>query len=156
MKEKWKDALKRSATSIKNQFHKKIQYGREVQYKGKATTTSGEYLAKRVAAIAYSYAKRGTSLKFDEKKYNHFCSSVDHNAEHFLINQSYFVTAKYHGNTIKYEYSTELKNWISYLSNYLIINEKVNGLLGNACIGDKIRIIDEYMESQATQRILCK
>ena len=54
---------------------------------------------------------------------------------------------KYHGNTIKYEYNTDLKGWISYLSNYLIINEKVNELLRNACIGDKIRIIDEYIES---------
>lgn len=147
MKEKWKDALRRSATSTKNQFHKKVQYNREVQYKGKATATSGEYLAKRVAAIAYSYTRNGTSLKFDEKKFNRFCSSVDHNAEHFLINQSYFATAKYHGNTIKYEYNTDLKGWISYLSNYLIINEKVNELLRNACIGDKIRIIDEYIES---------
>lgn len=154
MKEKWKDALKRSATSVKNQFHKKIQYGREVQYKGKATATSGEYLAKRVAAVAYSYVRSGTSLKFDEKKYNRFCSSLDHNAEHFLINQSYSVTAKYHGNTIKYEYSPELRGWISYLSNYLIINEDVNGLLGNACIGDKIRIIDKYMESHPDACVL--
>lgn len=147
MKEKWKDALKRLATRVKNQFHKKIQYDREVQYKGKATTTSGEYLAKRVAAIAYSYERSGTSLKFDEKKFNRFCSSVDHNAEHFLINQSFFATANYRGRTIKYEYDTELKGWISYLSNYLIIDENVNEQLGNAYIGDKIRIINEYSKS---------
>lgn len=147
MKEKWKDALKKSATLVKKQFHKKIQYGREVQYMGRVTATSGEYLAKRVAAVAFSYVRNGATLKFDEKKYNRFCSSTDYNAEHFLINQSYFVTAKYLGKTIKYEYDTELKGWISYLSNYLIINEKVNELLGNTCIGDKVRIIDGYIES---------
>lgn len=154
MKEKWKDALKRSATSVKNKFNKKIQYDREVQYKGKATATSGEYLAKRVAAIAYSYSRNGASLKFDEKKYNRFCSSVDHNAEHFLINQSYFVTAKYHGNTIKYEYGTDLKGYISYLSNYLIINEAVNAQLGNSCIGDKLRKIDEYIKGHQNMCVI--
>lgn len=153
LKEKWKEALRKSATGIKKQFRKKVQYGREVQYMGKATATSGEYLAKRVAAIAFSYARNGTELKLDEKKFNRFCGSVELNAEHFLVNQSNFAATKYRGQTIKYSYDSEIRGWISYLANYLIINEELNRQLGNSCIGDKIRIIDDYVKNHPDENI---
>ena len=145
LKENWIQCVYKKYNSEIKLFPKKIKFGREVQFLGKSTPTSGEYLAKRIAAIAASYRINNKKYEINEKAFKNFNENVKINAEHFFIHQSGIVSVKYKGKEIKCPYPSSIKNRISYLGNYLIIDEDVNSLLGTQTVREKIKTLCQYM-----------
>lgn len=146
LKEKWMESVNKSFNIAIKNFPKKVKFGREVQFMGKSTKTSGEYLAKRVAAIASSYKKKDKKYVFNERDFLLFNKSPKINAEHFLINQSGVVSIEYRGKSLTCPYNSRIGNKISYLANYLMIDIDVNNMLGNRTVHEKLDLLNRYIE----------
>lgn len=143
----WKSSIEKKAFARMQKGISIISFDREVKYNGTYTESSGQYLARRIHAILFSHKAGDKKIKFQNGEYHLFNWQRDVNDEHFLINQSYKIEIPGEKNTEFYLYPERLKNRVSYLANYMIIDAKLNKKLGNKTVTEKLILVDKELKN---------
>lgn len=154
LKRDWKERLKEKAMKSLTAFPKGIGFDKVIHQDGRATATSGQYLARRLHGILASfYAEESEKWDYNEGKYKQIMNtSGSINDEHFLVNKSGKISFKY-GISLKetfMELPKDVKSRVSYISNYIVIKSAINSEINNGTIVEKIKVIKRHIEAGET------
>lgn len=148
LKDNFVDEVKKLAIKRLMTFPSGIGFAKEVLQDKQVTSTSGQYLSRRVNTIFGAYIKDGDIEKYDELRIKELLNTQGiYNDEHFFINESGRYSFDYKGHEVSFETPSHLASKISYLGNYIKIKSSINTELGNKMIKDKIRIISDHINA---------
>ena len=151
MKENWRDLIRNNSKKKLSAFPKGIGFSKEVYQDGKATSTSGQYLSRRLHGILAAYSMDENQQWNPNEQVFKFVMNTSGgiNDEHFLINKSGKVLIKYgeNGKSVMVDIPKKVKNRVSYLSNYLVIKASINSEMDNCIIDKKIEIISGHISN---------
>lgn len=149
LKEKWDEIISKQARDKLDIFIEGIGFTKEMMQNKQVTSTSGEYMARRVLGVLYAYSRGELGWKFDQRKYGIIMNTAGtFNCEHFFFDENQTYSFNYKGKNITRQFPSELKNkYIAYIGNYLLINKDINSEMGNKIIKYKIAIIRKHIDN---------
>lgn len=150
LKEKWENAVIKLAKSRMDTFIEGLGFAKEMTQNKQVTSTSGEYMARRVIGLLYSYTRKQSGWVFDQNKYKIVMNTQGQfNCEHFFFDENQTYSFIYDSKRIERELPSKLRNkYIAYIGNYFLINGEINKEMGNLIIRDKISIIKKHISNK--------
>ena len=152
MNEKWEEALNEKALDYMNKTVWSGNYSRKIEKKNVKPEDGAKYFPRDVACVYANYQLDGKGLikKINENKIHNFINNSEITAEHFFINRSYKYTIRYGGGNVTLDCPAHIRKYVSYIGNYLCINEEANSDIGNAPIWEKVKYFDQYILEHKT------
>lgn len=149
LKEKWDEIISKQARDKLDCFIEGIGFTKEMMQNKQVTSTSGEYMARRILGVLYAYRREELGWKFDQRKYGIIMNTAGiFNCEHFFFDEKQTYSFDYKGKNITGQLPSELRNkYIAYIGNYLLINKDINREMGNKIIRYKITIIRKHIDN---------
>ena len=150
MNENWEELLAEKSVEYMKKTVWRGNYSRKIEKKGMKPEDGAKFFPKDVACVFDNYhlSADGRIKPVNENSIHHFWDSNTITSEHLFVNRSYTFTVHYGGGVLKTKCPSHIKKYVSYIGNYLCIDEKANRDIGNAPIWEKIQCLNHYIEQK--------
>lgn len=158
LQQNWGSAINEYAYKMLKTLPEVVDFAKAALFNKKYTVESGQYLARRYFSLydAYDWSSGNTSI--DEERYkNASITNGNNNMEHFIVNRKYeYALYCDDGVTcdIEIKIPRKLKKYIATISNYLILNSRVNSNLKNRPVYEKVEILEAAIRDNGIDYVI--
>ena len=158
MQENWQKEIREYAIRVFQDIPGEIGYSKVIREKGIITIDSGLHAARRYLSMtdACKFESNNLSIKEDIFR-NRNITSGETSMEHFFINRNCSYTLYMEdGNTVDVEIllPRKFKKYIATISNYLILDKKINEKLKNRPVYEKIDMLEEHITEKGIDAVI--